>query len=137
MKKQIIDLLDEMDLNPGAKKESIYDVQKMANISFPMEYIEFLLFSNGAEGKIGNSYLVLWPLEQLEERNEGSGFKQYSPDFYAFGSDGGNEAYAFDKRTSQFQIVQTPMIGDRYKDARKCGDNFFEFLRFLFDRSYE
>lgn len=36
-------------------------------ISFPQQYKEFMLFSNGAVGEVGDSYLTIWELEDVEE----------------------------------------------------------------------
>ncbi len=55
-----------MEIRPGTSLSSLQNVQAELGFKFPEEYADFLLESNGAEGVIGNAYLVLWPLERIK-----------------------------------------------------------------------
>src|SRR3954453_16270656 len=78
----------------------------------PRDYVEFLRRSDGGEGWIGpNAYVILYRLGELAELNKAYHFDEYARGFFAFGSDGGGEAYAFDIRTSAMPIVAFPFVG--------------------------
>jgi len=72
-------------------------------------YVQFLRQMNGGEGFIGNEYIILWPVEQLLTMNAAYEVSEYAPDLFLFGSNGGGEAYAFDKRSNQ-AIVIVPFV---------------------------
>lgn len=121
-------LFSKMTLHKGATKENIEDAEKNLGIKFPNDYIDFVLFSDGAEGEIGNDYLEIWSVEELLQSNEDMQLNLFVPGLVAFGGDGGNELFAFDTRFERITIVQIPMVGMTLKDAWACGSSFEEFL---------
>src|SRR3954447_9331401 len=130
---KILKLVSEMQLNPGTSEAMLRTVQSDIRISFPADYADFMLKSNGAEGSIGNWYLVLWPIEEIEAINEDYSVSDFAPGFLLFGSDGGGEAYAFDMKSGGMPIFEIPFIPLEAKEARLCGRTFVEFLEFLHD----
>jgi hypothetical protein len=50
------------------------------------DYVDFMLTSNGGEGLIGGSYVVLWPIEDLLERNADYRAAEFAPGLLLFGS---------------------------------------------------
>ena len=93
-----------------------------------------MLESNGAEGFIGSSYLVIWPIEQIIVLNQAYRVSEFNPGLVYFGSDGGGEAYAFDIRTKEMPIVEFPFESIHIEDAELCGKTFYEFLQNLYCR---
>ena len=86
-------------------------------------------FSNGAEGSIGQSYLVVWPADEIVELNQTYRVDDFAPGLVLFGGDGGNTGYAFDKRSVSPRIVEVPLMGMDLNAAEYCGASFVEFLR--------
>lgn len=65
----------------------------------------FLRRHNGGEGFIGSNYLILWKAEEILPFNRDYEVERMAPDLLAFGSNGGGEAFAFDKREQSWPIV--------------------------------
>jgi hypothetical protein len=65
----------------------------------PQSYIDFLKYSNGAEGELANgSYVELWKAEELQDLNDEYKTKEFVPGLFFIGSDGGDEAIGIDLR---------------------------------------
>jgi len=94
----------------------------------PADYRIFLLQSNGGEGFIGKHYLILWRAEELFQFNRDYQVDDYAPGFLMFGSDGGGDGFAFDKRTSPFRVMEVPFIGMSVNDAFFIADSFTRML---------
>lgn len=120
-------LLSEFNANPGAPEEAL---SAFVGI-LPHEYLAFLCRRNGGEGFVGENYLILWKAGELLELNEGYEAPKYAPDLFLFGSNGGGEAFAFDKREQPWPIVMVPFIGMQLNEAIPAGRTFSEFLRRL------
>ena len=132
MDEEIKKLVEKMNSNPGATEQSLLTLSERAGIKFPHQYIEFMRFSNGAEGAIGpNNYLVIWPVNEIEELNEGYGVNEFAPGLILFGGDGGGTAYAFDARSKEMHILEVPLIGMDIRWAQQCGATFKKFLEYL------
>jgi hypothetical protein len=56
---------------------------------------------------------------------------EFAPGLFAFGTNGGGEAFAFDLRTSTMPIVMVPFIGMELSEARSIGTTFNGFLTAL------
>ncbi|HAK74204.1 MAG TPA: SMI1/KNR4 family protein [Sporomusaceae bacterium] len=125
----------KMDLNSPGTENRIEEVQMGLGIRFPIEYINFMLNSNGAEGFVSESYLAIWPLEKLISLNEEYAVKEFTPELVYFGSDGGGLAYAFDISRPIISIVEFPFESIRIEDAKFCGNTFIEFLDCLYHKS--
>lgn len=73
----------------GASTDSIKGTEKLLNTTFPEQYKSFLLWSNGGEGIINNTYIYLWAIEDLIPYNEDYKTQNYlSENYLAFGMDG-------------------------------------------------
>lgn len=128
-------LLDKIKLNPPCSNEIIREVEKNLKFSFPNEYINFLLTSNGGEGWVGEySYLSLWKADEIIALNEAYEVSEFAPGLILFGSDGGIDAYAFDIRNESTVIVEVPFIGMDLMEVKNCGKNFVEFLEYLYKK---
>jgi hypothetical protein len=122
-------LTANLEMNPPATAEALKAVEAMLVIEFPDQYKDFLLLSNGSEGSIGeNSYLVIWPIEEIVKRNDGYAVSEFVPELVYFGSNGGGSAFAFDKREKMTPIVKFPFDSIDIVDAKLLGNTFIEFL---------
>ena len=121
--------------NAPATQEMITESEMQCGARFPDDYIAFMKRRNGGEGFVGeNSYLMLWNIENIHEYNREYEVANYCPNLILFGSSGGGEAYAFDKRVFPWCVVEVPFIGMDYSLCNKLGNSFEEFLLVLSQR---
>ncbi|SFD61184.1 SMI1 / KNR4 family (SUKH-1) [Chitinophaga sp. CF118] len=111
-----------------ATHDGIAEAERHFNISFPTDYKEFLLFTNGLEGEVDDGYLVLWSAKELIELNTTYHVTEFIEQIIIFGSDGAEEAFAFDISGTQPSIVKLPFIGMGYIPNEKLADTFEAFL---------
>ena len=122
-----------MNFNNPATEENIKAEEIKLGINFPAQYRDFMLRSNGAEGNIGEkSYLVIQPIEEIKQLNEEYAVNEFTPGLIYFGSDGGETAYAFDKRSDDILIVEFPFESIDISDVKLCAYTFDEFLQGLY-----
>lgn len=115
----------------GASAKAIRNAEEALQVELPPDYVSFLRSYNGGEGTIGETYLVLWKAEELAEMNQSYRATEFVPELLLIGSDGGGEAFAFDKRTAPWGVVMVPFIGLEMKCADSMGATFTEFLNSL------
>ena len=97
--------------NKGANLNDIGIAQKQLHIVFPEDYLEFLKWSNGGEGYIGENYISFWKVEDLAALNAEYQIQKYlSEKFLCIGTDGGGICYGF-YLEKQFAIFKCP-LGD-------------------------
>jgi hypothetical protein len=104
----------------------------LTDFRLPTEYIQYLQICDGGEGFIGpNAYVIFWRLRELLEMNKAYQAKEYAPELFLFGSDGGGEAFAFDTRDTAMPIVSVPFIGLELQLAKPMGTSFNDFVEQL------
>ena len=124
-------LTSGFNCNPPKAVAEIRRFQKNSKIHLPDDYLQFLQYSDGGEGFIGNAYVMLWRLEELLDLNQGYKVEEFAPELFLFGSDGGGEAFAFDMRSSTVAIVSVPFIPLDSAYAYRLGSSFDDFLDFI------
>ncbi len=125
-------LTESLRKNPGASKEAIADFLRALGLSVPNEYLDFMQVSNGAEGFVGDGgYVMLWPVQDIVERNQDYKVGDFAPGLLLFGSDGGGEGFAFDTRQDGMPIVSVPFVSMSLDDLWPCGKSFAEFIEYL------
>ena len=125
----------DMDLNESGSLLAINKTEEKLKIKFPEQYKNFLMSHNGTEGSIGeNSYLVIWSIEDIISLNEEYGVFEFTPEILYFGSDGGDMAYAFDRRNSAVKIVEIPFESISIDDAVELSDDFNDFIKLIYGR---
>ena len=106
---------------------------KKLDFKFPEQLKLFYNFYNGAEGYIGkNSFVTIWPIEALEQRNKRYNTKNDLSDFYLFAQDNNLSAFAINKKNSQiyeFRNVRNMNLNE----CAFCANDFEDFLLYLFD----
>lgn len=83
--------------------------EQINQVALPKDYVDFMRKHNGGEGNIGETWLVLYPLEELQEINDDYETKCFLPNHIIIGSDGGGEFYGIDKEGNYFNV---PMLMD-------------------------
>jgi hypothetical protein len=128
------ELFGEFERNVGVSEVAIAECEKHFGLKFPDDYRDFMKYSNGGEGFFGpNSYLRLWKIEELSLMNDGYETANYLPNALLFGTDGGEEAFGFDLRTSQTKIIEVPFVGMEWELAWLLSDSFRGFLLRLYE----
>ena len=129
---EIARLLAQCDKRPPASRAQIDDLMKNLGSQLPADYVEFLLFANGAVGFIGDNdmnYLNLWPAENVKLH----GVYEFAPDLVFIGSNGASEGYAYDRSSPDLPIVNIPFIDAGSETPRVFGRSLQEFLQRLHD----
>ncbi|WP_242218875.1 SMI1/KNR4 family protein [Bacillus cereus group sp. BfR-BA-01380] len=104
--------INDLALQQPTSLENITLIESRLNISFPKDYVSFILESNGAEGAIGeNGYIQLWAIDVLIQHNERYEVKEFAPGVTLFGSNGGNVAYGFFEKSRETHIIEVPLMG--------------------------
>ena len=124
----LANLLREFELRQPARSLDVVEAERGLETQFPKSYRAFLESADGGEGPIGaESYLILWPAEELVRQNEGyKPDNAYAPDLVFIGTNGGNEVFAFRRIDGAF--VSAPLIGMAPNEVQVRGSNFEEFL---------
>jgi hypothetical protein len=137
MKNIFSELTKGMTLKPGVDEVILEKVTLSLSVTLPQDYIDFLRYSDGAVGFIGENFLQLWSINELESLNKGFGANEFTPGYFLFGSDGGGEGYGFDFRSNDIKVVMIPFDFMDWSIAKIKGNNFLDFLKKLksFDNS--
>lgn len=127
----IRELMRDFEFNSGASPHQIRGAEEQLAVRLSAEYVDLVRWTNGGEGCVGReSYLVLWPVEELLERNEGYKVDgEYARGLTLIGTDGGNEAFAV--RSSDDHFVSAPLIGMSPDMVVDMGHTLREFLESL------
>jgi hypothetical protein len=128
--------VSELHMNQPVNIEYLKNVEEYFKITFPKQYVDFMLTTNGAEGDVGdNSYLVLWSAEEIIELNKEYEVNEFALGLILFGSNGGMDAYAFDTRRENLPIIEVPFIGMALEEIKDCGDTLLDFFKYLYNHN--
>jgi len=131
----MFDALAKFNGNGPVTFEDVSTCEKQLKCQLPSDYAAFLKGQNGGEGFIGNdSYVILWAVKELAQFNREYEVDSYCPELLLIGSNGGGEAYAFDKRSTPWRVVQVPFVGMDYSLCEVIGTSFSEFIETLFKK---
>jgi len=106
--------------------EALVAAGEALGIDWPDDYVAFMHVTDGGDGFLGDNYVSFWSAGDLVDRNQGYQIEEYAPNLVVFGSDGGGEAFAFDRSTQPASIVMVPFIG--LDSAIPQGQTFRDFL---------
>jgi hypothetical protein len=134
-------MLANLKSAPGASEESMQRLEaytaRVFGARLPSDYLEFLRFTDGAAGPLGESgYVALWPADDLPENNDGYGTPRWMPGFFLIGSDGGNTAYGIDTRSGDsatMSYVETDFIVMGWEYVFWSGPMLLDLLRHVRD----
>jgi hypothetical protein len=125
MDNEIISLTQSLSKNVALAPQDFSTCVEVLGCNFPEDYLEFMALYNGAEGEMQQSWLQLWPIQELSELNEGYEVSSYLPNVLLIGSNGGGEAFGIKKQEGTF--VQVPFLFNE-EDVSEIGSSFKEFL---------
>ncbi|AOI56433.1 SMI1/KNR4 family protein [Burkholderia diffusa] len=91
---------------PSAPAE-IAGLEKTLGVLLPLNYKNFLAWSDGGEGEVGDLYLSMWTVKQVVELNAlYSITTRMGRGFVGIGTDGGYYCFALDlRRDERFVVV--------------------------------
>ena len=95
------------------------NVIEINGVKLPQSYIDFMLKHNGGEGDIGETWLILYRIEELQIINDEYGFSEFLPNHIVIGSNGGEEFYGIDANGMFFNI---PSLFDEQDITVLCDD---------------
>lgn len=125
--------------NPPAQKKDVHDYSSK-NTLFQQDVADFYLLSNGGEGLCGNTYISLWPIEQINELNTSYQIIKYlGNDYLAIGSDGSGDCLALRKanNSNTVQLIFVPFGDLDIDSARVVGSGFSDGIRNCFTGAYK
>ena len=99
---------------------------RQIDFKLPDGFINFFMETNGADINKNGQYIILWPLTDMIQLNRDYSVEEFAPDFFIFGSDGGDTAYAIEKQSGF--IYEMPFIGMSREEAVFCEKNFIAFV---------
>jgi hypothetical protein len=114
-----------IDGNPAPSEQEVGEFLGQIDFTLSKGFIEFFRESNGADISTDESYTLLWALTDMIQLNKDYSVEEYAPEFFIFGSDGGDTAYAIEKSTSY--IYEMPFIGMSKEEAVLKNKTFTEF----------
>lgn len=79
-------------------------IEKINEVVLPKDYIEFMKKHNGGEDDIGETWLILYPLEELKEINDDYEIEEFLRGHIIIGSNGGGELYGIDNKGNYFNV---------------------------------
>ena len=118
------------------RKHSAYDqvkrLQTVLGEELPEDYCSYLAQFHGFENFIGEEYVVLWPVEEIESANEDSLIKNSLANTIGIGGNGGGEYLAIEKVGSKgCKIVLSPLIDLSSEHHITVGQSFTDFIERL------
>ena len=81
-------------------------INEINGVELPRQYIDFMLLHNGGEGDLGETWFILFPIEELEEINEDYEVDKYLPGRIIIASNGGGELYGIDSEGNYFNVPE-------------------------------
>lgn len=98
-------------------------IEKINEVVLPKDYVEFMKNHNGGEGDVGETWLILYPMEELQEINDDYEIEEFLPGHIIIGSNGSGELYGIDNKGNYFNV---PFLID--EDDLTLLGNDIEFL---------
>ncbi len=116
-----------IDKNEAPSPQEVEVFLKQINFTLPKGFIDFFKESNGANISTEENYILLWALTDMVQLNKDYMVDEFAPEFFIFGSDGGDTAFAIEKDTSE--IYEMPFIGMSKEESIFRNKNFVEFIK--------
>jgi hypothetical protein len=115
-------------LSARGKTSSELNQSLVSRIDFDIDknYLNYILDTNGGEGFLGQSYVLLYEVNDLLALNPYYEDHDFCNRIFVIGSNGGDCAYAIKKETSEFLAL--PFLDMNEEACQFIGKNFNEFL---------
>ena len=131
---EILEKMKTMELEEPADLEVLKKLEEEFHISFPEEYIEFMLLHNGGEGPVGEyGYLAVFGTDEIVEFYQEPGIKDALAGFFFFASDRSGYLYAFDYHSTGIKIVEVPEDIRDLSEIKPIADTFGGFIEYIYE----
>ena len=110
--------------NPPASEKALQELTKSLPKPLPPAYFKIMAIANGGTGFVGPRHLELWPVEQLLQKNK----QHHARDMFLIGSDGKDEAFAFNLAKPDSAIYKVALASPDAKNAQLVAHSFDAFL---------
>ena len=114
----------------GASEQEISMLRSELPFDPPLEYLEFLRYSNGGEGELALEplWFQLFDVSFAIKLWKDESYRDEYPDLFFFGSNGGMESIAFDmSQPSPWPIVMVDCVAG-LESLVKISENFNDFI---------
>lgn len=118
-----------IDKNTPPSQVEVETFLKEIDFNLPLGFIDFFKEANGAEINTEDCFVLLWPLTDMVQLNKEYNVEEYASEFFIFGSDGGDTAFAIERWTGN--IFDMPFIGMSKEEAIFRSKTFPDFLEGL------
>ncbi|MCD6067055.1 MAG: cell wall assembly protein [Bacteroidetes bacterium] len=118
-----------IDRNAAPTKEEIESFLRQVDFNLSKGFIDFFKETNGADISTDDKYILLWALTDMIQLNKEYKVEEYAPEFFIFGSDGADTAFAIEKSTGD--IYEMPFIGMSKEQAVFKNKTFADFIENL------
>lgn len=115
-----------------APEEAIQALIRDTGLDFPEEYLGLLRYSNGGEGELAVDplWFVIFPVQDVVERNQGLQIAKWLPGYFAFGSSGGGCSLLFNTRESRpWKVYWADDVGMEEEYVSESTPDFGAFIR--------
>lgn len=112
--------------NPPALQSELAHFTESVDFKLPLGFIDFYSTTDGVEIQTDEFYVMILRIGQLFKLNSDYSISEYAPDFFLFGSDGGDTAFVFNKESGK--IYEMPFIGMSEEEALYRCDSIDEFI---------
>jgi hypothetical protein len=136
MNEKLKSYLSNLAMNDtGASIKLVQNLQQQVGFELPQDYIDLMRELNGGEGEIGeNGWLCLFPINEIiSVNNDYSLLMDQIPDYFLFGKDAADTGFAFNKRNGTIHSFGL-MSNFKTDPIEFCGNNFLEFLEYLYNQ---
>ncbi|WP_257828251.1 SMI1/KNR4 family protein [Burkholderia glumae] len=119
--------------NAPSAPEEIANLEKTLGVLLPLNYKDFLAWSDGGEGEVGDLYLSIWTVTQVVELNAlYSITTRMGRGFVGIGTDGGDYCFALDLRRDE-RFVVVPLGALAEDDVKPLASNLVAGLTAIRD----
>ena len=129
MNSTVSEIISSLYKNENLSPEEFSSYVSKLDFKYPQDYLDIIKEYNGIEGQLGNSYIAIWPTDEVMEVNSqyNKSDKVIAEKYFVFGSNSGIYNYAFNK--SDGSIIELDMYDESY--AVHCGNSILELLTYL------
>lgn len=127
-----VDYLKDFETNNGITVDLI---ESSIIDKLPDEYLNFMKKYNGGAGFIGEEYLTLFKIEEIDKINNDYGVEEFDEDIVLIGSNSASEAIALDFRDKKTKYILIPSLFD-YEAIIELSDSLYGFFKRVFETGY-
>jgi hypothetical protein len=119
---------------PAPDPQILQGFLRSAPPNLPRTYVRLIQQTNGGFGPnpFDSGPFALWPVEEIERRNQRLGLGERAPGYFAFADNGGGRVYLFDLRASDgapvCSIAGEPSDGEEPKQLRSSFSEALESM---------